>query len=129
MAKLLKQYGALPVMEVSGTLRVLLITSCVTHRWIIPKGHPEEKMRPGAEAVLKALEGAGVSGGRYRARRMPGLGQTGALGSHSVPAATGVSALSLIASSSLWNLDGSAVVACSCGIEGYIASVSPPRWH
>lgn len=75
MAKLLKQYGALPVMEISGTLHVLLITSRVTHRWIIPKGHLEKKMRPSAVAVLEAREEAGVSGaisktpiGRYRTR-------------------------------------------------------------
>jgi 8-oxo-dGTP pyrophosphatase MutT (NUDIX family) len=76
MAKLLKQYGALPVMEISGALHVLLITSRVTHRWIIPKGHPEKKMRPSAAAVLEAREEAGVSGaisktpiGRYRTRK------------------------------------------------------------
>ena len=76
MAKLLKQYGALPVMEISGTLHVLLITSRVTHRWIIPKGHPEKKMQPSAVAVFEAREEAGVSGaigktpiGRYRTRK------------------------------------------------------------
>jgi 8-oxo-dGTP pyrophosphatase MutT (NUDIX family) len=62
MAKLLKQFAALPVMATGGTLHVLLITSRVTHRWIIPKGHPEKEMRPSAVALLEAREEAGVSG-------------------------------------------------------------------
>ncbi|WP_158800909.1 NUDIX hydrolase [Acidisoma sp. L85] len=62
MGKLLKQFAALPVMETGGALRVLLITSRVTHRWIIPKGHPEKGMQPSAVALLEAREEAGVSG-------------------------------------------------------------------
>jgi 8-oxo-dGTP pyrophosphatase MutT (NUDIX family) len=49
-------------METRGALHVLLITSRVTHRWIIPKGHPEKRMRPSAVAVIEAREEAGVSG-------------------------------------------------------------------
>ncbi|WP_159014074.1 NUDIX hydrolase [Acidisoma sp. S159] len=73
MAKLLKQFAALPVMETGGTSHVLLITSRGTQRWIIPKGHPEKEMRPAAVALLEAREEAGVAGkisktpiGRYR---------------------------------------------------------------
>jgi 8-oxo-dGTP pyrophosphatase MutT (NUDIX family) len=62
MTKLLKQYAALPVTKIGGTLHVLLITSRVTLRWIIPKGHPEKGMRPGALALLEAREEAGVAG-------------------------------------------------------------------
>jgi 8-oxo-dGTP pyrophosphatase MutT (NUDIX family) len=76
MGKLLKQFAALPVMETGGTPRVLLITSRVTHRWIIPKGHPEKGMQPSAVALLEAREEAGVSGviskmpvGRYRTQK------------------------------------------------------------
>ena len=46
MAKLLKQFAALPVMETGGTLHVLLITSRAKQRWIIPKGHPEKECDP-----------------------------------------------------------------------------------
>jgi 8-oxo-dGTP pyrophosphatase MutT (NUDIX family) len=56
MAKLLKQYAALPVMDSGGTLQVLLVTSRGTGRWIIPKGHPEKGMKPNAVAKLEALE-------------------------------------------------------------------------
>lgn len=73
MAKLLKQFAALPVMETGGTLHVLLITSRTKQRWIIPKGHPEKGMRPATVALLEAREEAGVAGtisrmpiGRYR---------------------------------------------------------------
>jgi 8-oxo-dGTP pyrophosphatase MutT (NUDIX family) len=76
MGKLLKQFAALPVMETGGTLHVLFITSRVTHRWIIPKGHPEKRMLPSAVALLEAREEAGVSGviskmpiGRYRSHK------------------------------------------------------------
>src|ERR1700749_4205816 len=76
MGKLLKQFAALPVMETGGALHVLLITSRVTHRWIIPKGHPEKRMKPSAVALLEAREEAGVSGiisempiGRYRSHK------------------------------------------------------------
>ena len=62
MAKLLKQFAALPVMETGGTLHVLLITSRTKQRWIIPKGHPEKGMRPAAVALLEAREEAGVAG-------------------------------------------------------------------
>jgi 8-oxo-dGTP pyrophosphatase MutT (NUDIX family) len=62
MAKLLKQYAALPVMDGAGTVQVLLVTSRGTGRWIIPKGHPEKGMKPSAVAKLEALEEGGVTG-------------------------------------------------------------------
>jgi 8-oxo-dGTP pyrophosphatase MutT (NUDIX family) len=62
MGKLLKQFAALPIMEVGGTPHVLLITSRDTQRWIIPRGHPEKSVRPSALAALEAREEAGVSG-------------------------------------------------------------------
>jgi 8-oxo-dGTP pyrophosphatase MutT (NUDIX family) len=76
MAKLLKQFAALPVMETGGTLHVLLITSRAKQRWIIPKGHPEKGMQPSAVALLEAREEAGVCGiiskmpiGHYRTQK------------------------------------------------------------
>jgi 8-oxo-dGTP pyrophosphatase MutT (NUDIX family) len=79
LTKLLKQYAALPVMMIGESPHVLLITSRGVHRWIIPKGHPEKKMRPCAVAALEAREEAGVAGlvgkeplGRYRSyKRLP----------------------------------------------------------
>jgi 8-oxo-dGTP pyrophosphatase MutT (NUDIX family) len=82
MAKLLRQYAALPVMESGGSRQVLLVTSRGTGRWIIPKGHPEKRMKPGAVARLEALEEGGVSGtigntplGRYRSTKRLGSGK------------------------------------------------------
>jgi 8-oxo-dGTP pyrophosphatase MutT (NUDIX family) len=82
MAKLLKQYAALPVMDSGGTLQVLLVTSRGTGRWIIPKGHPEKGMKPNAVAKLEALEEGGVTGtigdtplGRYRSTKRLGSGK------------------------------------------------------
>jgi 8-oxo-dGTP pyrophosphatase MutT (NUDIX family) len=76
MPKLLKQFAALPVMEISGVPHVLLITSRSSQRWIIPKGQPEKKLHPNAVAALEALEEAGVTGtigkqplGRYRSEK------------------------------------------------------------
>jgi 8-oxo-dGTP pyrophosphatase MutT (NUDIX family) len=62
MTKLLKQFAALPVTETGGTLHVLLITSRVRLRWIIPKGRPEKGVRPSVIALLEAREEAGVAG-------------------------------------------------------------------
>ena len=82
MAKLLKQFAALPVMETRGALHVLLITSRAKQRWIIPKGHPEKGMRPATVALLEAREEAGVAGtisrmpiGRYRTTKCLPLGK------------------------------------------------------
>jgi 8-oxo-dGTP pyrophosphatase MutT (NUDIX family) len=76
MEKLLRQYAALPVMDSSGNLQVLLVTSRGTGRWIIPKGHPEKGMAPSDVAKLEALEEGGVSGtisdqplGHYRSTK------------------------------------------------------------
>lgn len=62
MAKVLKQFAALPVAEIDGQLHVLLITSRGTQRWIIPKGHPEKHLGASALPSLEAFEEAGVSG-------------------------------------------------------------------
>jgi 8-oxo-dGTP pyrophosphatase MutT (NUDIX family) len=76
MVKLLQQYAALPLMGLRDRVQVLLVTSRGTGRWIIPKGHPEKKMKPCAVAALEAFEEAGVSGtiskgslGKYRSTK------------------------------------------------------------
>jgi 8-oxo-dGTP pyrophosphatase MutT (NUDIX family) len=75
MAKLLRQYAALPVMDSGGTLQVLLVTSRGTGRWIIPKGQPEKGMKPRDVAKLEAFEEAGVTLGAYRSTKRLGSGK------------------------------------------------------
>jgi 8-oxo-dGTP pyrophosphatase MutT (NUDIX family) len=59
----IKQFGALPYRsEADGTLRILLITSRDTRRWIIPKGNPISGLRPHETAAREAFEEAGVVG-------------------------------------------------------------------
>ena len=57
------QYGALPYeIGPKGRLRVLLVTSRGTGRWIIPKGWPMRFHRPHKAAAREAFEEAGVLG-------------------------------------------------------------------
>jgi 8-oxo-dGTP pyrophosphatase MutT (NUDIX family) len=57
------QYGALPYrFTAAGALKVLLITSRTTRRWIIPKGWPLKSLRPALAAAREAYEEAGVHG-------------------------------------------------------------------
>jgi 8-oxo-dGTP pyrophosphatase MutT (NUDIX family) len=57
------QYGALPyTLGTDGELRILLVTSRGTRRWIIPKGWPMKFRRPHQAAAQEALEEAGVVG-------------------------------------------------------------------
>jgi 8-oxo-dGTP pyrophosphatase MutT (NUDIX family) len=56
------QYGALPVAVDQDGIRVMLITSRETRRWIIPKGWPHKRLSPRAVAALEAYEEAGLQG-------------------------------------------------------------------
>jgi 8-oxo-dGTP pyrophosphatase MutT (NUDIX family) len=56
------QVAALPVQARGGDLRVLLVTSRETRRWIIPKGWPEKGMKDRDAAAREALEEAGLTG-------------------------------------------------------------------
>ena len=56
------QFGALCYRITDGKIRVLLITSRRTKRWILPKGWPENGMTPGESAANEAMEEAGVTG-------------------------------------------------------------------
>jgi 8-oxo-dGTP pyrophosphatase MutT (NUDIX family) len=59
----IKQIGALPYRsEPDGSLRILLITSRNTGRWIIPKGNPIGGLLPHEAAAQEAFEEAGASG-------------------------------------------------------------------
>jgi 8-oxo-dGTP pyrophosphatase MutT (NUDIX family) len=56
------QYGALPWRRTPEGLRVLLITTRSTHRWIVPKGWPIAGLAPHESAAREAFEEAGVLG-------------------------------------------------------------------
>jgi 8-oxo-dGTP pyrophosphatase MutT (NUDIX family) len=56
------QHGALPFAVREGELRILLITSRDTGRWLIPKGWPEKGMTPYELAAHEAFEEAGLVG-------------------------------------------------------------------
>ena len=57
-----KQYAALPYTLDAGRVRVMLITSRETGRWIIPKGWPKRGVEPHRLAALEAFEEAGLRG-------------------------------------------------------------------
>jgi 8-oxo-dGTP pyrophosphatase MutT (NUDIX family) len=58
-----RQVGALPVRRgPDGDLRVLLVTTLQTHRWIIPKGWPWPGQQDCMSAAAEAREEAGVLG-------------------------------------------------------------------
>jgi 8-oxo-dGTP pyrophosphatase MutT (NUDIX family) len=68
-----RQCAALPFANEKGELRVLLVTSRETQRWVLPKGWTEKRLPPHALAAKEAFEEAGVLGeverqpiGRYR---------------------------------------------------------------
>ena len=56
------QYAALPYRFEGRMMRILLITSRETRRWVIPKGWPMEGRTAGEAAVQEAYEEAGVFG-------------------------------------------------------------------
>ena len=56
------QYAALPYRIEAGQVRILLITSRGTQRWVIPKGWPMNGLKPNEAAAVEAMEEAGVVG-------------------------------------------------------------------
>lgn len=67
MAKAMKQIAALPIIwSKKGKLKVLLITSRETKRWVMPKGWPMDGKKPWRAAEIEALEEAGVLGTMLR---------------------------------------------------------------
>lgn len=57
-----QQAGALPHQVRDGTLKVLLVQSKTTKRWIFPKGNIEPELTPHESAFFEAFEEAGVFG-------------------------------------------------------------------
>jgi 8-oxo-dGTP pyrophosphatase MutT (NUDIX family) len=58
----LAQYAALPYVLLDGDIRVCLITSRGTKRWIIPKGWPKPPHLPHQQAAREAEDEAGLVG-------------------------------------------------------------------
>jgi 8-oxo-dGTP pyrophosphatase MutT (NUDIX family) len=57
------QFAALPYqINRQGTVRILMVTSRETGRWIIPKGWPMDGKLPHEAAAIEAFEEAGVVG-------------------------------------------------------------------
>jgi len=56
------QYAALPFRIEARQVRILLITSRGTQRWIIPKGWPMRGLKPQEAAAIEASEEAGIVG-------------------------------------------------------------------
>jgi 8-oxo-dGTP pyrophosphatase MutT (NUDIX family) len=56
------QYAALPYRRDDKDLRILLVTSRDTGRWVIPKGWPMKGRTPHDAAAQEALEEAGIEG-------------------------------------------------------------------
>ena len=56
------QYAALCYKRKGGKLKLLLVTSRKTNRWIIPKGWPIDGLAPAESALQEAWEEAGVIG-------------------------------------------------------------------
>ena len=60
---MIEQYGVLPYrVEASGELRILLVTSRRTGRWVAPKGNPMPARLPHEAAAREAYEEAGIEG-------------------------------------------------------------------
>ena len=63
MSRIAEQVAALPLRwDKDGRLRVLMVTSRDTGRWIMPKGWTMEGRKPWRAAEIEALEEAGVAG-------------------------------------------------------------------
>jgi 8-oxo-dGTP pyrophosphatase MutT (NUDIX family) len=62
MQQVLQQAGVIPYSVVDGEMRVLLVTSRDTGRWLIPKGYVDRGLTPAAAAAKEAYEEAGLKG-------------------------------------------------------------------
>ncbi len=56
------QYAALPYVQLDGDIRVCLLTSRETKRWVIPKGWPKPPFAPHEQAAREAKEEGGLVG-------------------------------------------------------------------
>jgi 8-oxo-dGTP pyrophosphatase MutT (NUDIX family) len=58
----LHQAGAIPYSVIDGEVRVLLVTSRGSGRWLIPKGNIDPGLTPAAAAAKETYEEAGIRG-------------------------------------------------------------------
>ena len=58
----LRQAGAIVYRTIENEVRVLLVTSRDTGRWVIPKGHIDAGLTPAQAAAREAYEEAGIKG-------------------------------------------------------------------
>ncbi|WP_225421056.1 NUDIX hydrolase [Sphingomonas parva] len=56
------QFGVVPVRIAEGEVRILLVTSRDTRRWVVPRGNPIPNLSPEQTAAQEAFEEAGVRG-------------------------------------------------------------------
>lgn len=61
-ARARRQCAALPFSRQDGELRVLLVTSRETRRWVLPKGWVEKRATAAEQAAREAFEEAGIRG-------------------------------------------------------------------
>lgn len=57
-----RQCAALPLSHQGDEMRVLLVTSRETRRWVLPKGWVEKRHSAAAQAAQEAYEEAGIRG-------------------------------------------------------------------
>lgn len=57
-----QQCAALPLSRHNGDVRILLITSRETRRWVVPKGWVGKRCSPAHQAAREAYEEAGIRG-------------------------------------------------------------------
>lgn len=57
-----RQCAALPLSREGAELRVMLVTSRETRRWVLPKGWIEKRHSAAAQAAQEAFEEAGIRG-------------------------------------------------------------------
>ncbi len=62
MGVLIKQYGVLPYFYQSGKIKIILITSRISHQWIVPKGNRVPNKTKRESALQEAYEEAGLTG-------------------------------------------------------------------
>ena len=84
-----RQYGAIPYRVATDGVRVLLITSRETRRWVIPKGNPMKGCKPHKAAAVEAFEEAGVKG-KIEREPLGSFGYDKVVGRKSVPCVVNV---------------------------------------
>ncbi|HZF75013.1 MAG TPA: NUDIX hydrolase [Acetobacteraceae bacterium] len=57
-----RQCAALPVLDTPEGVRVVMVTSRETRRWVLPKGWVDDGLTPHRAAAREALEEAGLEG-------------------------------------------------------------------